>query len=65
MIRKGFIIIIAVSIAYYIVIEKNAHFEAHGENILSFFSVGNDRFYGKNSDTLPTPKPLPIITESR
>lgn len=62
--RKLIVFIIAVVVAYYLVIGKGARFEAHGESILSFFTGEKSRF-SEVSDTSDREKTAPFVSENR
>lgn len=64
--RKLLIFIIAIGVAYYIVIERGARFEAHGESLLGFLSDEKSRFPGENKTAaVPRSKSLPFVAENR
>ncbi|OGI20994.1 MAG: hypothetical protein A3J06_00015 [Candidatus Moranbacteria bacterium RIFCSPLOWO2_02_FULL_48_19] len=62
--RKLIIFIIAVVVAYYLVVEKGARFEARGESAFAFFTTEKSRFSGV-VDTFSQGKIMPFVFENR
>ena len=63
--RHFFVFIIAISIAYYVVIERDGAFLTHGAKIMGFFSQEESRFAGVEGGILAQALVLPLVKENR
>lgn len=62
--RKLIVFIVAIVVAYYLVIEKGAHFEARGESAFSFLTGEKGRFL-ETSVASDREKLMPFLSENR
>lgn len=62
--RKSIVFIIAIGIAYFLVIGNGTYFSARGETLLNFFTGEKERF-GNEGNVTDQVKAVPFVTEDR